>query len=241
MCYEGRGDHWSPAGNNIFTYKHGRGGACSSRLPQNNIFENLIDFYRRPKVAPTGFYVVVLFVVYISFFAGGASPSPTKIEKNLIFVDSRFIRTNPPINQNLCAASMGFLANTYVLKCFAFWCSEWHGLIFSLSSRAESNGNAMTRRRGIPQSVAGQFAYHQTRRQIKIWKPDLIIVVCRNKSHMHKYRCSPAGASPPAKSKFEIKPHHRGVWKQILSVQISIIARRGFSARGVPTKIWTVI
>ena len=52
-------------------------------------------------VAPTGFYVVVLFVVYISFFAGGASPSPTKIEKNLIFVDSRFIRTNPPTNQNL--------------------------------------------------------------------------------------------------------------------------------------------
>ena len=30
-------------------------------------------------VAPTGFYVVVLFVVYISFFAGGASPSPTDL------------------------------------------------------------------------------------------------------------------------------------------------------------------
>ena len=99
-------------------------------------------------VAPTGFYVVVLFVVYISFFAGGASPSPTKIEQNLIFVDSRFIRTTPPINQNL--------------------------------------------------------------------KSNNIIVVCGNKSHMHKYRLLPAEASRlgASRPKFEIKPRHRGVRKQ---------------------------
>ena len=56
----------------------GRGGACSSRLLQNNIFEHLIAFSRATNGRPYGF-VRCRFVCGIYFFTGGASPSPTDL------------------------------------------------------------------------------------------------------------------------------------------------------------------
>ena len=79
----------------------GRGGACSSRLPQNNIFEYLIAFSRATNGRPYGF-VRCRFVCGIYFFTGGASPSPTDLYVTVSPVQTRQINQN--LKSNLAIA-----------------------------------------------------------------------------------------------------------------------------------------
>jgi hypothetical protein len=76
----------------------------------------------------------------------------------------------------------------------------------------------------------------------------LIRLVPRHLPHGGRLKNTPFRLHKPTdKAKFEIQPRHRGMQKQIssnkhrrLPAGASPLARRGFSARGVPTKIWNI-